>query len=191
MPFCPTCHSEYREGFDWCTDCHIALVEVLAQEALPHPEGKSSSSPERETFITVGTFATPMMASLLATRLEAEGIEAFIDNAETLSMNPLLANALGGVKVNVRASDAEKGREIARRPPENPPEDPEEPADPCPKCKSPRTLRETFSSRMAFLSILVVGFPWPFRKNGRRKCLTCGHAWQDNPPDRPTSVRPG
>src|SRR5882672_9392295 len=125
MPYCPKCRSEYREGFDWCPDCNTALVGSLAPEGSSHPEGESTSHPQGEALVTVGTFANPTMASLLASRLEAEGIETFIDNAETLSMDPLWANALGGVKVNVRVSDAEMGREIAGRPPESSPEDPE------------------------------------------------------------------
>src|SRR5258707_7693553 len=187
MPYCPKCRSEYRQGFDWCPDCKTALVEALASEALPDDQGESSSHPEGEALVTVGTFANPTMASLLASRLEAEGIETFIDDVETLSMDPLWATALGGVKVSVRVSEAELGREIAGRPPERPPEDPEEQAVSCPNCKSPSTLRESFSSRMAFLSILLLGFPWPFRKKGRRRCVACGHAWKDNSPDTSTS----
>jgi hypothetical protein len=182
MPHCPQCHSEYRQGFEWCPDCKTAVVEAPAPEAASHPEG-DPSTPKGEALVTVGTFANPTMAALLATQLDAEGIETFMDDAETLSMDPLWANALGGVKVRVRVSDAEAAREIAGRPREKSAEDPGEPVVPCPRCKSPRTLRETFSSRLAFLSILLVGFPWPFRKKGRRRCVACGHAWQDNPPD--------
>lgn len=187
MRFCPTCRSEYRPGFDWCPDCNIALVDALAPVTSPHQGGDSTSQHDDETLVTVGTFSHPIMASLLASQLEAEGLEVFIDNAEMLTMDPLLAPALGGVKVSVRASDAEMGRDIARRPSEKPLEDLEESAVPCPRCTSYRTLRERFSSRMAFLTILLLGFPWPFRKKGW-KCLDCGNAWKGKTPDPSGSV---
>ena len=30
--FCPKCKSEYREGFNFCADCQIALIEELSNE---------------------------------------------------------------------------------------------------------------------------------------------------------------
>jgi len=30
--FCPRCRNEYREGFSWCRDCEVALVEILPGE---------------------------------------------------------------------------------------------------------------------------------------------------------------
>ncbi len=33
--FCPKCRAEYREGFDTCADCQVALVEELAPEPEP------------------------------------------------------------------------------------------------------------------------------------------------------------
>lgn len=33
--FCPKCKCEYREGFTFCSDCNIELVENLPTEELP------------------------------------------------------------------------------------------------------------------------------------------------------------
>ncbi|OQY30420.1 MAG: hypothetical protein B6244_00770 [Candidatus Cloacimonetes bacterium 4572_55] len=35
MPFCPTCHWEYVEGTDKCSDCAADLVEELEDEKFP------------------------------------------------------------------------------------------------------------------------------------------------------------
>jgi hypothetical protein len=35
LVFCPRCGDEYREGFTWCHDCDVALVETLPAEATP------------------------------------------------------------------------------------------------------------------------------------------------------------
>jgi hypothetical protein len=175
MPFCPMCQSEYRQGFSRCSDCDASLVEVLQPPTPPTP-----SPPEPEALVTVGMFSNPALASLLASELETEGIQTFVEDSEAISMDPLLAPALGGVKVRVRSSDAEKGLEIARQSAGKPLNDPTELEIPCPACKSPLTHQERFSTRMAFLFILLLGFPLLFRKGGR-KCMTCGHVWKPYP----------
>jgi hypothetical protein len=42
--------------------------------------------------------------------LEGDGIDAFVPDEHTLSVDPALGAALGGVRVQVRASDAERAR---------------------------------------------------------------------------------
>jgi hypothetical protein len=51
-------------------------------------------------------------AHLIVSVLEAEGIEATIPDAYTLGARPELANALGGVRVLVRASDLDRANEV-------------------------------------------------------------------------------
>ena len=42
MPWCPTCHIEYRPGFDKCSDCHIELVEERPEGAgIPVPSSSA------------------------------------------------------------------------------------------------------------------------------------------------------
>jgi len=38
MPFCPECQSEYREGFDRCASCDVALVSELPDAFVPSEE---------------------------------------------------------------------------------------------------------------------------------------------------------
>jgi hypothetical protein len=44
--------------------------------------------------------------------LEAAGIESMIPNEHTISMQPLYANLLGGVRVLVRAADLDRAKEL-------------------------------------------------------------------------------
>ena len=44
--------------------------------------------------------------------LEGDGIDAFVPDEHTLSVDPALGAALGGVRVQVRASDAERARHV-------------------------------------------------------------------------------
>jgi membrane protease YdiL (CAAX protease family) len=36
--FCPSCKDEFREGFSWCPDCDVALVETLPDEPVEEEE---------------------------------------------------------------------------------------------------------------------------------------------------------
>ncbi|MFA6239355.1 MAG: hypothetical protein WC655_00415 [Candidatus Hydrogenedentales bacterium] len=33
--YCPNCRAEFREGFDTCSDCNVALVDTLPPEDVP------------------------------------------------------------------------------------------------------------------------------------------------------------
>ena len=44
--------------------------------------------------------------------LEGDGIAAFVPDEHTLSVDPALGAALGGVRVQVRTADAERARRV-------------------------------------------------------------------------------
>ena len=56
--------------------------------------------------ITIARFDNIMEASIARARLDAEGIAAFLADEHTVSMNWLLSNAIGGVRLQVADEDA-------------------------------------------------------------------------------------
>ena len=50
---------------------------------------------------TIATFSKPEDAHLLRMRLDAGGIEAFVQDENMIQMDWLLSNAVGGVRVQV------------------------------------------------------------------------------------------
>jgi hypothetical protein len=62
--------------------------------------------------VTIARFYYLYEAELLAAKLEAEGIEAFIPDAMTISMDPFLANTIGGIRVQIRQADAQQARTV-------------------------------------------------------------------------------
>jgi len=62
--------------------------------------------------IVVATFSKPEEAHLLRMRLEAGGINAFIRDENTIQMDWLYSNALGGVRVEVAEEDEAAAREL-------------------------------------------------------------------------------
>ena len=62
--------------------------------------------------VTLTTFTYPHEAAVIKGRLQAEGIDCFIKDDLTAQVNPLYSNAIGGVKLMVRANDFLKAAAI-------------------------------------------------------------------------------
>jgi hypothetical protein len=64
------------------------------------------------TLTTVATFHQPAQAELAKNVLIAAGIQAVLADAEIVAMDWLLANAVGGIKLQVRPEDAERAAAV-------------------------------------------------------------------------------
>ncbi len=62
--------------------------------------------------IVVATFSKPEEAHLLRMRLAAGGVAAYIRDENTVQMDWLYSNALGGVRVEVAEEDVAATREL-------------------------------------------------------------------------------
>jgi len=51
-------------------------------------------------------------ALFVKTVLEGDGIEAYVPDEHTISVDPALATALGGIRVMVRSSDEARARDV-------------------------------------------------------------------------------
>lgn len=126
--------------------------------------------------ITLAQFSKPEEAHLLRLRLEAGGIPAFVQDENVVNLNWLLSNAIGGVRVQIFESDLDAAKEILAEPALD-----EVPTRvDCPRCGSDKTSVDEFPRKLAFLSLIVLGFPILF--SGRRwSCTECGHKWKAEP----------
>jgi hypothetical protein len=66
--------------------------------------------------LTVATFVTPLEAELTRGRLDEGGVEAIVTDAELVTVDWSMSNAIGGVKVRVAAEDAERARAVLSEP---------------------------------------------------------------------------
>ena len=64
------------------------------------------------SFVTIRTFDHAMDAHLLKSKLESEGVECFLFDENTVSINPLYGIATGGIKLRVIEEDAERAMAI-------------------------------------------------------------------------------
>lgn len=65
-----------------------------------------------DDLMTVAAYADVAEAELARERLELEGIEAFVIGGQTAGVMPFLTSSTGGVRVQVKPSDAERAREV-------------------------------------------------------------------------------
>jgi hypothetical protein len=65
-----------------------------------------------DKIVTFESYYDPMLAHIVRTRLEANGISCFIADENTIGANPFYNQAIGGVKVKVFEKDLERCREI-------------------------------------------------------------------------------
>jgi predicted RNA-binding Zn-ribbon protein involved in translation (DUF1610 family) len=56
--------------------------------------------------VTVRTFSNSFSANLLLSKLRNGGIECYLKDEYTVTMDPLLTNAVGGIKLVVKKEDA-------------------------------------------------------------------------------------
>ncbi|WP_342662741.1 hypothetical protein [Gelidibacter mesophilus] len=63
-----------------------------------------------ETFTTVAVFQYSTEAQIIKGRLESDGIEVFLSDNLTIDTDPLVSNAIGGIKLKVLSHQAEEAK---------------------------------------------------------------------------------
>lgn len=64
------------------------------------------------TLVTIKTFSYDHETVLYEPTFKAEGIEYFLKDQQTVSIDPLVSNAIGGIKLQVKAEDEERARAL-------------------------------------------------------------------------------
>ncbi|OVE75746.1 hypothetical protein BVX97_03625 [bacterium E08(2017)] len=123
----------------------------------------------RKTLTTVNWIAE---ADTLAAQLEMNGITAYVPDQGMVTANPVYANAIGGIRVQVDEADLEAAREILAG---NIPSS-EEGLFECPLCGSDKVQYQQYSKRFAVLTIMLLGLPLLWRKQPYT-CNNCMHVW--------------
>jgi hypothetical protein len=130
---CPNCEEEVEDGFDVCWACGTSHDGVTDPDFDPELDGIVSEKDYRalqearshDDFITVATFWNPAEAHVVRSRLEAEGIRAYLADEMTVTMDWLLSNAIGGIKLQVAEKDAARALRVLaeKQPPRQEPEE--------------------------------------------------------------------
>lgn len=117
---CAKCRAEGEDNFEVCWSCGAPRPGYEDPAFDPDVDGVMSAEQfeaeadarARGRFVTVGTFWNAVEAHVICARLEAAGIRAYLADEQTVNMDWLLANAVGGVKVQVAEVDAPRAQQV-------------------------------------------------------------------------------
>ena len=132
---------------------------------------------ENGEIVAVATASQPMEATMIQVELESHGIESQLYSELTVAANPLLSNAIGGVRVLVSAQDfarasailAERAREKAQKEAVL--------ARTCPECGNENGQKRRCSVWAGILMILTLGAYSLLFMSPRYVCPSCNHKW--------------
>lgn len=106
MPWCPQCGTEYREGFDRCSDCGAALVDA--------PPPAESAAAHGQEWVAVGGYTTEDEARIAQGLLAEKGIPAEVANRQVV-LYPFPQADTAEVLLLVAPEDLERAdRELER-----------------------------------------------------------------------------
>ncbi|WP_422083157.1 DUF2007 domain-containing protein [Ulvibacterium sp.] len=119
-----------------------------------------------ERFYTLASFEYPADVQVLKGKLESEGIPVFLKDENTLNSDPLISNAIGGVRVQVYNRDKDRAKAIYDEIRSYALDKNGNPVI-CPNCKAQKS--EAYYQRKSLFHKL-----FPFFEKRKYKCLNCG-----------------
>ena len=117
-------------------------------------------------FYHLASFEYVADVQIVKGKLESEGIPVFLRDENTLNSDPLISNAIGGVKLLVYASDKDTAINIYNEIRAYAQDDFGNPVV-CPNCKAQKS--EPYYNRKGIFYKL-----FPFFEKRKYKCLNCG-----------------
>jgi hypothetical protein len=166
----------------------IAEEELKAEGArrglqltIAEPQGEDVI--EFDKAVTLRQFRDLPEALLAKGSLESAGIQAYLVDDNMIRMDWFISNLLGGIKLNVRAEDAEAANEILNQPiPENVEIEGigqyDQPK--CPRCQSLDVAYQELNKLLSYGSAYF-GVPIPVHKKAWT-CHACGQEWEEEQP---------
>ena len=151
------------------------ISHVISEQAS---EVGSESEPDR--LVVLCRFRDLHEAILANSTLDSAGIRSFLADENTVRMDWMWSNAIGGIRLFVSEEAASEAADLLDQPiPErlDIPGVGEYQQPSCPRCDSLEVSFAELNKRIAYPSLLL-GIPLPFHRRGWN-CQTCGHAWGD------------
>lgn len=132
-----------------------------------------------DKIVVFETFYNPIEANIVKARLIDSGVQCFLSDENTITINPLYTQALGGVKLHLFEKDVELARSILQDElAEIPLSEEAEAADieVCPKCGSSnvgyvQATKKRFGIFTIIVSLLLMVYPFHARKTYH--CFNC------------------
>ncbi|MFT4753241.1 MAG: DNA-directed RNA polymerase subunit RPC12/RpoP [Salibacteraceae bacterium] len=130
-----------------------------------------------QAFTTVAVFTYSSEAKIMQGRLEAEGIPTFLFDDLIIDTDPLVSNAIGGVKLRVDSVNAERAQEILKSISEYSLDNAGKAIE-CPNCEGNKITYASTIMDVKSLFHFIFGFlisVLPFYTNYEYTCQDCNH----------------
>ncbi|WP_396633070.1 DUF2007 domain-containing protein [Maribacter sp. R86514] len=125
-----------------------------------------------DKFYQLATFEYVADVQIVKGKLESEGIPVFLRDENTLNSDPLISNAIGGVKLQVYSKDKERAIKIYDEIRAYAVDNNGKPII-CPNCKAQKS-EPYYNSTGLFYKL------FPFFEKRKYKCLNCGMITNSN-----------
>ena len=132
--------------------------------------------------VTLQTFDNYFNANIQMTRLRAAGVECYLKDEYTVTIDPLLSNAIGGIKLLIRKSEEHSVRKLLR--------EMNEEADSkllCPQCGSHKFIlvpKRTTENLLAAISTWLFS-SYAVSAANVYQCTDCGYESETLPEENP------
>ena len=129
----------------------------------------------KRTFVTIAKYQYSSEAQIAKGRLEADGIQVFLADNLTIDTDPLVSNAIGGVKLKVYSNDEREARDILKSIKVYSLDNQGNPIH-CPSCRSHHVeLFSTIDNFKSLVSFLfgILTFTLPFHTRYKYVCDNC------------------
>lgn len=132
---------------------------------------------ENFEMVAVATTSQPMEATMIQVELGSHGIDSQLFSELTVAANPLLSNAIGGVRVLVSAQDFARASEILAERAQAKAQKEAVLARTCPECGNENGQKRRGSVWAGILMILTFGIYSLLFMSPRYICPSCNHKW--------------
>ncbi|MCR9171062.1 MAG: DUF2007 domain-containing protein [bacterium] len=112
--------------------------------------------------VTIARYDSSIQAHIVKAHLESFDLVCFVFDANMIDLDPLLSNAIGGVKLKVREEDAQEALKIVKEYEEAPYTDENDEVIACPNCGSTSYYTHFTSMRNAKSIIAFIISLWTF-----------------------------
>ncbi len=119
-----------------------------------------------DNYTVLDTFEYSSEAQVAKTKLEAEGLQVMLMDEKTIDSDPLISQAIGGVKLLVHNDDLTGAKRIYSRI-RNYAKDGSDQLFTCPNCSSNKVLIAALQRKNLFYML------FPFFEKTRKQCTVC------------------
>jgi len=135
-----------------------------------------------DKFVTIKVYDNAPEAHVLISKLENSGVHCYLHDALTISIDPLLNQAMGGIKLKVRRKDMDKAVAVINEMDEVPLTDDANNLLECPQCGG-TDLYANFKSMKGFWGIFyslisLLFFMYPLKYKNVYRCKNCENEFE-------------